>query len=140
VRVIVRPVGRFLTWLFLKIEEPRFIRIIQFALYVTMVVIGGLFLAALPRQYEGILGLVLAQILGWAITGGGLLGAIAVLPGVWWLERLGIISLWTGLGMFVVVALTLRASPIGVGIAVALVLALGGRWLTVREYQVAPGR
>lgn len=127
-------------WLFLKIEEPRVIRVVQFALYVALTVLGAAFLADPPHSYEGLLGDVLALVFGWCITGGGLLGALFVLPGVWWVERLGIIALWTGLGIYLVVAVTLASSTIAVAIAVAFVLALLIRWLTVREYQHAPGR
>lgn len=136
----LRATGHAILWLFMKVEEPRVLRIAQFALYITLAVLGGIFLSDPPSSYEGVLGLILALVFGVAITGGGLLGAIAVLPGTWWLERLGIISLWTGLAMYIVVATALGASSVGIGVAVALAIALIIRWLTVREYQVAPGR
>jgi hypothetical protein len=133
-------VGRALLWLFMKVEEPRVLRVAQFSLYLTLTFLGGVFLSDPPRSYEGVLGVVLAWVFGVSITAGGLFGALAVLPGWWWLERLGIISLWTGLGMYIVVAASLQASSVGLGVAVALAIAMLIRWLTVREYQVAPGR
>jgi hypothetical protein len=133
-------IGRGILWLFLKIAEPRVQRIVQLGIYLVFAVLGGIFLADPPRSYEGVLGDVLAFVFGVAITAGGVIGAVAVLPGRWWAERLAIIALWTGLGMYIVVALSLAASPVGIGVAVCLALALLNRWLLVRGAQIEPGR
>lgn len=133
-------VKRGFWWLFLKIEEPRLIRVLQFVLYVTMATIGGLYLQHPPESYEGVLGLTLAYIFGGLILLGGVLGAFAVLPGIWWLERLAVISLCTGLSIFFVVALSLAASPIAIGVTWALIVSLTIRWFQITDYQLAPGR
>ncbi len=127
-------------WLFLKIEEPRIIRLLQFALYVVLTIIGSVYLSQAHTSYEGILGPVLAHTLGALIVFGGVLGALAVLPGIWWVERLAVISLWTGLAIYLVVALSVQISVLSVGITWALIIALAIRWLQIREFQFAPGR
>lgn len=127
-------------WLFLKIEEPRLIRILQFGLYLTMVVVGSTYLTTTPHLYESVLGAGLANVLGILVTLGGLLGAFAVLPGIWWVERLGVISLWTGLSIYMVVSLTIQVSPLGFGLVTALFLALAIRWMQIKDFQFAPGR
>lgn len=140
VRTLGRGIARAAVFVFLKIEEPRVKRTVYFAMYLTLTFLGGVFLADPPRNFEGVLGIVLAIVFGSAVFGGGLLGALAVLPGIWWVERLSIIALWTGLSMYVVVAITLGASSIGIAIAIWMMLSLVVRWLDVREYQLAPGR
>lgn len=139
-RTLGRGIARAAVFVFLKIEEPRVKRTVYFAMYLTLTFLGGVFLADPPRNFEGVLGIVLAIVFGSAVFGGGLLGALAVLPGIWWVERLSIIALWTGLSMYVVVAITLGASSIGIAIAIWMMLSLVVRWLDVREYQLAPGR
>lgn len=129
-----------LWWLFLKIEEPRVVRLLHFVIYVSMAIIGSVYLSNPPHPYEGVLGQILAIILGALVLLGGLLGAFAVLPGIWWVERLGVISLMTGLTMYLVVTLSVQASPINVGLAWAVIVSLIIRWLHIRDFQYAPGR
>lgn len=136
----LRAVWLFLVWLYLKIEEPRVQRLVQFGIYLTLAILGGIFLADPPRSYEGLLGTVLAAVFGGLICGGGIIGTLAVLPGRWWAERIAIIALWTGLALYIVVALALSASAVGIGVAVCLILALVNRWLLVRGAQIEPGR
>lgn len=138
--IVLRVIGRGCVWLFLKIAEPRVQRLVQFGIYVTLAVLGALFLVDPPRSYEGLLGNVLALVFGALVFGGGTIGALAVLPGRWWAERVAIIALWTGLAMYIIVAIGLNASAVGIGVALCLALALLSRWLEVRGSQIEPGR
>lgn len=131
---------RGIVFLFMRIEEPRVIRLFQFAIYVVLGTLGIAFLMNPTPAFEGVLGTVLAINFGAAISMGGLIGAVAVLPGVWWAERLAIISLISGLLMYLIVAVSLDASSVGIGISIALILSLSLRWLHVRRYQFAPGK
>jgi len=144
-RVALRKIGAktggFFTSQFLRIEEPRIVRIFHFAIYVTLF-IGGLFYINEPQGavYEALGDGIISMSLGLSVVLGGLLGAIAVLPGIWWVERLGIISSASGLLMFLFAFMSVSASQIGAAIIIALVLTLFLRWLEVRKYQRAPGR
>jgi len=138
--VVVDKVRKGVWWLFLKIEEPRMVRILQFGLYGTMIIIGSLYLVSAPSRVENLLGTTLATVLGVLVVLGGMLGGVAVLPGIWWVERLGIIALWTGLGVYIVVGLSIYISLLGVGLAWALVFALAIRWVQIKDFQFAPGR
>lgn len=138
--MVVDKVRKGVWWLFLKIEEPRLLRILQFFLYGTMIIIGSLYLISRHMQVASLLGATLATTLGVLVVLGGILGGIAVLPGIWWVERLGIICLWTGLGIYIVVGLSIYVSLLGVGLAWALVFALAIRWVQIKDFQFAPGR
>lgn len=137
---VIDRVKRGLWWLFLKIEEPRIIRIFHFLLYMALTVTGAGYLANPHDTYQGVLGDILATTLGCLVVLGGLLGAFAVLPGIWWVERLGVISLCTGLAIYLVVTLSIQASPFNIGLAWAVIVALIIRWLHIRKFQYAPGR
>jgi hypothetical protein len=139
-RRVAVSVWGLLVWVFLKIAEPRVQRIVQLGIYLVLAALGGIFLSDPPRSYEGVLGDVLAVVFGGLICGGGSIGAIAVLPGRFWAERIAIIALWTGLALYVSVAIALGASMVGIAVAVCLALALLNRWLLVRGSQIEPGR
>lgn len=138
--MVVDKVRKGVWWLFLKIEEPRLVRILQFFLYGTMIIIGSLYLISRHMQVASLLGATLATTLGVLVVLGGILGGIAVLPGIWWVERMGIICLWTGLGIYIVVGLSIYVSLLGVGLAWALIFALAIRWVQIKDFQFAPGR
>lgn len=135
---VARAIARPFVFIFFKIKEPRTIRIIQFGIYATMIGAGHFVVAHPPSIYTSVIGPNLVYGFGIAVLLGGSLGAIAVLPGIWWLERIGIISLWTGLLVFAVLAVALGISLIGFFIAVALGLAFVQRWDDITEYDLAP--
>lgn len=122
-------------WLFLKIAEPRVIRVVQLIVYSTLAALGTMYLTNLPRTFEGILGDVVAIVFGALIAGGGLAGAIAILPGWWGLERLGIIALWIALAEYLVVAAAMGSSPIGPAVTLCLAGMLAVRWLNERLWR-----
>lgn len=123
---------------FQKIAEPRVIRLIQFFIYIGMIIAGSNVLAHPPRRFEDVIGLALAYVFGGFIALGGIFGALAVLPGIWWLERVGIISLCTGLGIYAIAIIALRASPMGVLVSVLFALTFVQRWVEIRGSQLAP--
>lgn len=129
---------RFFKNTFLKIAEPRVVRVIQFFIYVLLATAGGYVLGNPPPQFQSVIGVYFVGIFGGFLFAGGALGALAVLPGVWWLERIGVLALWTGLAIFAVIAVSLRVSPVGFVISIALGLSLVLRWRDIRLYQVAP--
>jgi hypothetical protein len=123
---------------FQLIAEPRVIRLVQFSIYVCMFIAGSNILLHPPKAFQFVLGLVLAYVFGAFITLGSLLGAISVLPGIWWLERVGIIALITGLGIYAIVIISLGSSPMGILVAIMFALTFVQRWLEIKGSQLAP--
>lgn len=124
--------------LYLKIAEPRVIRLMQFGIYLCMVVSGFAVLAHPPTTFESVLGIVLVYVFGGFIFLGALLGLVTVLPGIWWLERVGLLCLITGLSIYSVAIVSLGSSPMGIIVAVAFGLTFAQRWMEIRKYQLAP--
>jgi hypothetical protein len=125
---------------FLLIAEPRVVRLVQFGIYLCMIFAGHSVLTTPPSSFESVLGLTLINVFGGFVTIGGILAAIAVLPGIWWLERAGILALMTGMAMYSVIIITLGVSPVGLAVAVAFVLTFVQRWMEIRRFQLAPKR
>lgn len=133
-RVLARP----FVFVFLKIAEPRVIRLIQFGIYVALSVAGGYIVSTPPTAFQNVLGITLVYIFGSFLLLGGVLGAVAVLPGVWWLERMGVVAVWTGLGMFIVIVFAVGASAVALATAFALAGSMLIRWFEIRRYELAP--
>lgn len=123
---------------FLKIAEPRFIRVTQFVIYLSILYAGINILLQPPGSFESVVFLWQVYMFGSFLAVGALLGAIAVLPGIWWLERSGIIALWCGLGMYFVLGQALGSSSVGVGITIAMIVTFIQRWREIRGAQLAP--
>lgn len=134
----MRQLTSFLSRAFLLIAEPRVIRLIMFFLYAIFLTSGYLVITKPSESILTVLGGVLAMVFGVFLTIGGVLGFVAVLPGVWWLERTGIIACAVGLAMYVVIVLTTASSSLGFPFALLLTGFLAIRWIEIRRYQLAP--
>jgi hypothetical protein len=124
---------------YMKIAEPRVVRIIQFFIYALLLLVGVLLLTKIPANLEraaGGHGFVVAMAV--MLTIGALCSAIAVLPGIWWMERAGLVLLAFGLLIYVVMVDQLNASPMGVVICLILILSFVQRWLEIKGAQLAP--
>jgi hypothetical protein len=124
--------------IFLKIAEPRIIRLMQFGIYLCMIYAGFKILLEPPPQFNYVLGRVLAYMFGTFIFFGAVFGAIAVLPGIWWLERVGLIALATGMLIYVIVVVALGSSPLGIATAIAFGLTFLQRWMEIKGPDLAP--
>lgn len=131
---------RFFTSAFLMIAEPRVVRLVQFAIYAFMVAAGVFILTDPPFSLRDVLGPFLVGVLGMFVTVGAVFGVVAVLPGIWWLERAAILALGTGVAMYAVAVLALGAPWVAFLIAIAFVLNLVQRWMEIRRFQLAPKR
>lgn len=125
---------------FMLIAEPRVIRLLQFGVYLSMAGAGTFILLAPPLSFQSVIGSALVIILGSFVLLGSLLGLVAVLPGIWWLERVGIISLMTGLSIYCIVAINLGASLVGTLVTLAFGFTFVQRWMEIRRFQLAPNR
>lgn len=126
--------------LFMRIEEPRIVRVFHFVIYSLLAVAGSGFVFSQPPVVQSVLGVTLSTVLGCSVLLGGLIGLVSIIPGVWWAERLAIILLVCGLLMYLVAVMGLGVSPIAIGIIASLILSLSLRWIEVRRYQHAPGK
>lgn len=136
----MKPVLAFLNRAFLMIAEPRVIRIIMFFIYAIFLTAGYLVIVQPSQSIIDVLGKDLSVIFGAFLTFGGGVGLIAVLPGVWWLERTGLISAGVGLLMYLTIVLSTGASSLGFPFALLIMLFLLTRWMEIRRYQLAPRR
>lgn len=123
---------------FLMIAEPRVTRLIHFGIYLSLLVAGVGVMYSPPSTFQEILGVALVHVFGGFIILGGILGAFAVLPGIWWLERAGLIALGTGLALYLIIVVGLQSSPIGVSITLAFLLTFVLRWMDIKGAQLAP--
>jgi hypothetical protein len=124
--------------IFLKIAEPRIIRLMQFGIYICMFYAGFRLMLQPPAQFQSVLGLVLSYMFASFIFLGALFGGVAVLPGIWWLERVGLISLTTGMVIYMIVVISLGSSPMGVVVALAFGLTFLQRWMEIKGPDLAP--
>lgn len=130
--------ARMLTRAFLLIAEPRVERVFQFLIYAFMGYGGAWILAAPPETFEdalpdmGLLGFGLFGVLG------SLFGMVAVLPGIWWLERVGIFSLSFGLLIYWLLGLALGSSVFVAVLTISFALTLAQRWGRIRGADLAP--
>lgn len=124
--------------LFLKIAEPRVIRILLFAVYSVSFWAGVAIIIALPELFVKVIGQSFA--LGFAIfiILGSFSAGIAVLPGIWWLERVGIILLTTSVLCYVTILMFIDASPVVIAFILGLVGMFAIRWVEIRGAQLAP--
>lgn len=123
---------------FLKIAEPRGIRLMQFAVYACLVFASVGVITDPPDTFQSVLGLKLVYVFGGFIFIGSVLGAISVLPGIWWLERVAIILIGTGMGMYLITISSLNASVVNLAVSTSLVITLIQRWTEIKGSQLAP--
>lgn len=124
--------------LFMRIAEPRVIRVMQFGVYASLLVTGISMFIEPPHIFRSVVGLILVYVFGGFVTLGATLGLIAVLPGIWWLERVGIIALCTGLAMYIVISTSIAVSFVGFSLSMALLITFIQRWAEIKGAQLAP--
>lgn len=121
------------------IAEPRVRRLIYFGIYTFL---GAASTGVLFRPPNSIVNLLGGIFLVWGFAGaiilGSILGMISVLPGVWWLERAGLIAIVTGIVMYTASVIILGAQPLSMALPIVVVLICALRWLDIKEYLLAP--
>jgi len=124
---------------YMKIAEPRVVRLIQFVIYVGLFLVGIMILHTVPQSLAEAAG-AQAFVVGFGLMLiiGALCGAVAVLPGIWWLERSGLVLLAFGLLIYLVMVIKLNSSPMGIVVCIILILTFVQRWLEIKGAQLAP--
>lgn len=123
---------------FSLIAEPRVQRMVLFGIYVLLAVGGGELVTTPPGKFHAVLGVALVLAFGIAVLVAGAFGAVAVLPGIRWLERAAIVSLWTGLFIFEVLVTALGGSTISFIFGLVLALLFVIRFIQIRQYDLTP--
>lgn len=133
---------RRLVGLWGTVREPRHLKAVYLAYYTVTLLTGLLTLLMPPRMIETSIGLALTVGFSGFLIAGGLFGALAVLPGWWWLERLGCVAALCGLGMFCTVVFASTSSALAAlnGVAVLASGLFVIRLLSIRRYSFEPRR
>lgn len=105
-------------------REPRAINAAQFVADVTAAAAGLLaMVGGVPNLITGQIGPVLAVYVGGVLLVGGTVGAVSVLLGAWWLERISLLVIGLGWVLMLPACLSFAMTP-GRSSAVWLVVAL----------------
>lgn len=123
---------------YLLVAEPRMVRIVLFAIYITFITAGMFVLSQPPEKFVVALSVHLVLLFGAFLALGGVLSAIAVLPGIWWLERVGLLALGTGMLMYLIISATVQGSPVSICVTIAFILFFSLRFMETRQFKLAP--
>lgn len=110
----------------------------QFVVYAFIFVAGIGVITDPPESFKSTIGLSLVYVLASFLTIGPLFGMIAVLPGIWWLERVALIAMGTGVSMYLVMIISMGSSLVVIGICIAFITTFIQRWYEIKGSQLAP--
>lgn len=133
----------------LSITEPRHMKVTYLVIYLLTVCIGIATMLSPPQTIDGLVGPIITTIWASLFILGGVIGAVTVLPGWWWVERLlGIAPVMLGLTIYLTVVIVLhmhgletgssRLTQIGIILLAAAPFTI--RALVIREYSYEPRR
>lgn len=140
---------RWIRQLWERITEPRTMKVTYLSIYVLTALIGTVTLVSPPASISGEIGPVITIIWAVLFIVGGIAGAVTVLPGWWWAERLLAISpVLFGLSIYLIVVVTLHVQNMEsgssrltqVGIITLASMPFVIRALVIREYSYEPRR
>lgn len=125
------------------IAEPRVQRAAYFVIYLMHVLSGAAIILGQPDPVAHAIGAPLTAAWGMFLAGGGLIGAIAVLPGWNFVERIGIVAVLFGVALCSVVILGTPGLTPGTALAfwalvAAWVVVFLLRAYEIRMYSIAP--
>lgn len=129
----------------LRVHQPRAISGIYFVIY--LILLGGGIAALLqpPTSIEGEIGSTAMFILAGLLTFGGLIGAIAALPGIWWLERTAVTSVALSAAVYGGIVATLQVTESGnrllqLSFVLTVLLMQAVRWHRIHQRPYDPDR
>lgn len=123
---------------FLLIQEPRVQRILFFFFYAVAIWTGIDALHDSPDRFFQTGGALLVISLGCFFIVAGGLGVVAVLPGIWWLERTALIAFAFGLAIRGVLIFSLGVSSTGAAIFLGELILIAIRFIQIRRADLAP--
>lgn len=129
--------------LWLRITEPRIIAIALFWQYLIFVAAGVQAIFDPPASIEGEVGANAMAMLAGLLIFGGALGAIAALPGIWWLERSAVLSIGLSASLYLVIIVYLHATQPGnrllqAAFIASVLLHQVVRWVRIRDRSYRP--
>lgn len=138
------PVVGLVRALWLRVNEPRIISVLYFAQYLVLTGVGVYALVSPPTSIEGRIGTTAMISLAALLVVGGIIGAVAALPGKYWLERLAVVAvaLSSVIYLAVILALQVVASTgnrlLQAGFVLAVLLHQGVRWVRIKDRPYRP--
>ena len=131
--------------LWLRVHQPRVISALYFAIYLCL--LGGGIAAIMepPGSIQGEVGAVAMYTLAGLLAFGGLVGSVAALPGIWWLERTAVLSIGLSAGIYGFIITALHFTEGGNRLLqLSFVMTVGFmqavRWHRIRERPYDPDR
>lgn len=131
--------------LWLRIQQPRIVSVFHFISYILIAISGLSAIMQAPRSLTDTAGSDLVMWWAWLLFIGGTLGALVVLPGVWWLERAAVLACIGSCLIYAVGIMFLQIQEPGnkvvqICMLFALALLFGNRWFRIRRYSYDPER
>lgn len=131
--------------LWARIQEPKVISVLYFLIYIVMSIGGVSALIDPPSSIAGEAGELTMLILALLLTLGGVIGSVSVLPGIWWLERIAVLSIGAGSLLYAVLVLALHVTQPGnrimqLAFVFSIVLLQLVRWHRIHERPYDPAR
>lgn len=127
-----------LYFVYAKIAEPRIFRLLQFGIYLCLGYAGWDIYWHTPHSLIDSIGDGHVNLIGVFLAVGSAIGALTVLPGIWFLERVGVILVGVGLMMYLVIVIDLGTSALGIAVSGAFVLTFVQRFLQTKGRLLAP--
>lgn len=127
-----------LYFVYAKIAEPRVFRVLQFGIYLCLLYAGCDIYWNTPNSLISAVGDGHVNMIGIFLATGSTLGALTVLPGIWFIERVGVILVGAGLLMYFVIVINLGSSALGVAVSGALILTFVQRFFETKGRLLAP--
>jgi hypothetical protein len=129
----------FLFHIYLMIAEPRVRRLMYFVIYACLMVAGaGTFFSPPKYLANSLGGYFWIYVFASFIVVGTVLALVAVLPGIWWLERAALIAVITGVALYTITLLIYGASFLITLLPIIVILICALRLLDIKEYLLAP--
>lgn len=129
----------FLYHVYMMIAEPRVRRLMYFGIYFCLALAGaGTFLKPPKYLADTLGGYLWIYIFASFIVIGSMLALIAVLPGIWWLERSALIAIITGVVLYTLTLLFFGATFLVMLLPIIVILICALRLLDIKEFLLAP--
>lgn len=127
-----------------KVREPRSVSVAHFIIYVAGAAAGVYATIVPPTSIEGEIGTLAMSALSLLLTFGCAIGAIAALPGIYWLERTAVTSIALAMALYLAIVVTLHAqNPDGNRLLqawpiFAVLVMQWNRWVRIRRRPYRP--
>jgi hypothetical protein len=126
-------------WFYL-IDEPRFKRLLFLVIYLLFIAAGVFVIARSGSDAARLIGFPALLALACAFLIGGGVGAVAIWPGLWWLEKVAFVPLVGALIIRAALLTEIGITPVAAIIYIIGALLLFGRLMDIWKYDGPPLR